>query len=141
MKPIEKIVIDANALLSIVIGGQAARRIVLHPKAPDLYAAVQAYSEVEKYLPILAERKKLNEKLLWSVWNMLPVEILAPPTNGPAWENAWNCLHQRDLDDVPTLALALEHHWPIWSQDKDFEEARDLCHVYSTAELLRILDG
>lgn len=141
MRPIEKIVIDANALLSIVIGGKAARRIVLHPKAPKLFVAMQAYSEVEEYLPILAERKKLNEKLLWSVWRMLPVEALAPSTDGPAWEKARACLHQRDLDDVPTLALALEHHWPIWSQDKDFEEARDLCKVYSTAELLRLLDS
>ncbi|MDI3328747.1 MAG: PIN domain-containing protein [Alicyclobacillaceae bacterium] len=111
MKPIEKIVVDANALLSILIGGKAARRIVLHPKAPKLYVAMQAYSEVEKYLPILAERKKLNEQLLWSIWRMLPVEILTPSTNGPAWEKAWECLHQRDPDDVPTLALALEHHF------------------------------
>ncbi|CAB3395594.1 protein of unknown function [Kyrpidia spormannii] len=36
LKPIEKIVIDANALLSIVIGGKAAQRIVLHLKAPEL---------------------------------------------------------------------------------------------------------
>jgi len=134
-------VIDANALLSIVIGGKAAQRIVLHSKAPQLYVTVQAYSEVEKYLPILAERKNLNEKLLWSVWRILPVEIVAPSTLGPAWEKAWHCLHQRDPSDVPRLALALEYDWPIWSQDKDFKEARDVCKVYSTAELLRILDS
>lgn len=31
---------DANALLSIVIGGKAARRIVAHPKAPAVRVTV-----------------------------------------------------------------------------------------------------
>lgn len=140
MKPIEKIVIDANALLSIVIGGKAARRIVSHQNAPELYVTLQAYAEVEEYIPVLAKRKRLNEELLWSIWRVLPVEALAQPINGQAWDTAWACLHERDPDDVPTLALALERDWPIWSQDKDFEEAKNLCKVYPTAELLRILD-
>ncbi len=140
LRPIEKIVIDANALLSIVIGGKAANRIVTHPKAPELYVTVQAYAEVEKYIPVLAQRKKLNAELLGSIWRVLPVEALESPKNGQAWDTAWACLHQRDPDDVPTLALALERDLPIWSQDKDFEEARGLCKVYPTAELLQLLD-
>lgn len=76
MRPIEKIVIDANALLSIVIGGKAANRIVTHPKAPELYVTVQAYAEVEEYIPVLAQRKKLNAELLGSIWRVLPVEAL-----------------------------------------------------------------
>lgn len=109
MRPIEKIVIDANALLSIVIGGKAARRIVTHPKAPELYVTLQAYAEVEEYIPVLAKRKKLNEALLWSIWRAIPVEALASAKSGQAWDAAWTCLHQRDPDDVPTLTLALEH--------------------------------
>lgn len=140
LRPIEKIVIDANALLSIVIGGKAARRIVMHPKAPELHVTLQAYAEVEEYIPVLAKRKRLNEALLWSIWRTIPVEALAPAKSGQTWDTAWTCLHQRDPDDVPTLVLALERGWPIWSQDKDFEEARDLCKVYSTAQLLNLLD-
>ena len=137
LRPIEKIVIDANALLSIVIGGKAAHRIMTHPKAPELCVTRQALAEVEEYIPALATRKKLNAELLWSIWRLLPVEALESPHSGPAW----NQTHQRDPDDVPTLALALAHGWPIWSQDKDFDEARNLCQVYSTAVLLQLLDN
>ena len=140
MRPIEKIVIDANALLSIAIGGKAARRIVIHPLAPELYVTLEAYAEVEEYIPVLASRKKLNEALLWSIWNTIPVEALTSPKSGQAWDAAWTCLYQRDPDDAPTLALALDRGWPIWSQDRDFEEAESMCKVYTTAQLLQLLD-
>ncbi len=58
LRPIEKIVIDANALLSIVIGGKAANRIVTHPKAPKLYVTMQAYAEVEEYIPCPSPTEK-----------------------------------------------------------------------------------
>ena len=140
LRPIDTIVIDANALLSIVIGGKAARRVVTHRKAPELVVTLEAYAEVEEYIPILAKRKKLNQDLLWAIWRTILVETMVSPKGGQAWDAAWTCLCRRDPEDVPTLALALEHGWPIWSQDRDFEEAKGLCNVYSTANLLTLLD-
>lgn len=141
MKPIEKIVIDANALLSILIGGAAARRILLHPNAPTLYATPDVQREVEKYIPVLASRKKLDESLLWSVWNAIPLINIIVVPHSAAWNQAVAVMERRDPDDVPTLAAAVEHGWPVWSQDRDFEEARSICQVYTTAELLHILDS
>ena len=40
----------------------------------------------------------------------------------------------RDVDDWPTVALALAHSLPIWSQDKDMETVGVI--VYTTGELL-----
>lgn len=141
MKPIEKIVIDANALLSILIGGVAARRILMHKNVPALYVTLDVHREVEKYIPILAHRKKLDEALLWSVWNIIPVMSIIVDSQSDAWNQAVSIIAHRDPDDVPTLAAALEHDWPVWSQDRDFEEARLICSVYTTAELLHILDS
>lgn len=140
MKPIEKIVIDANVLLSIVMGGTGAKRVVMHPLAPQLYVTRDAYREVEEYIPVLSAKKGLSEHTLWSIWHTLPVYLVEVQKDTPAWKQAWNCLHARDQDDVPTLALALSNQWPIWSQDNDFDEARELCTVLRTADLLRLLD-
>ena len=41
---------------------------------------------------------------------------------------------KRDLEDWPTVALALARSLPIWSQDKDMEAAR--VTVFTTGELL-----
>lgn len=142
MKPIAKIVIDANALLSILIGGAAARRILMHPHAPVLlYVTPYVRREVEEYIPILATRKKLDESLLWSLWNTLPLIEMAAEQNSAAWNRAAEVMGNRDPDDVPTLAVALKYAWPVWSQDRDFEEARMICSVYTTSELLHILDS
>ena len=141
MKPIAKIVIDANALLSILIGGAAARRILMHPHAPVLYVTPDVRHEVEEYIPVLATRKKLDESLLWSLWNTIPLIEMAAEQNSSAWNRAVEVMGHRDPDDVPTLAVALRYDWPVWSQDRDFEEARMICSVYTTAELLRILDS
>lgn len=140
MRPIEKIVIDANALLSILIGGAAARRILIHPHAPALYVTPDVRREVEEYIPVLANRKKLDEVLLWSVWNAIALTNVIPDPHADTWDQAVAVMAQRDPDDVPTLAVALEYGLPVWSQDRDFEEARSICSVYTTAELLRILD-
>jgi predicted nucleic acid-binding protein len=43
----------------------------------------------------------------------------------------------RDLDDWPTVALALELGLPVWSQDKDFADAG--VEVFTTGKLLDAL--
>lgn len=141
MKPIAEIVIDANVLLSILIGGPAARRIVMHPLVPAFYVTPDVRREVEEYIPVLAMRKKLDESLLRTLWSSLPLIETAVDRDSAAWNQAFDIMGKRDLDDVPTLAVALEHNWPVWSQDRDFEEARGICSVYTTAQLLHVLDS
>ncbi|HEY8341963.1 MAG TPA: PIN domain-containing protein [Calditerricola sp.] len=145
MRRIEKLVVDANVLLSIVIGGKGARRVVNHPCAPILYATPDVHKEVEEYIPILSENKKLKKKgltlnHLYSVWAFVPVRIAQAPKESEAWNVAKRYLGNRDPDDIPTAALALYLNCPIWSQDKDFDEVRSFLQIYNTGQLIDLLD-
>jgi len=64
----------------------------------------------------------------------MPVGWQSPEAYEPHREEAERRMAQLDPDDWPTVALALARSLPIWSQDKDMEEAG--VTVYTTGELL-----
>jgi len=54
-------------------------------------------------------------------------------------EEAEKRIAARDPDDWPTVALALKHDLPVWSQDKDLADAG--LEVFTTGDLLDALRG
>lgn len=85
-------------------------------------------------MPGLAERRGLDVGLLLAALSVMPVEWQAPEVYEPQREEAERRMRDRDLEDWPTVALALARALPIWSQDKDMEAADVV--VYSTGQLL-----
>lgn len=130
--------VDANCILSAVIGGQAMR--VITAPAADRFAVTQmALAEVAEYLPVLAVKKGLTLPRLQAALALLPLTVYEPPAYAQHMAAAQRLIQQRDPDDVDTLALAFALDAPIWSNDRDFEEATEW-RTFTTARLLGMLD-
>ena len=129
----EPIVVDANPLISALLGG-AAREIVFSGIVM-LYSTQYTLFEVEKFLPRLARRLSLSEVDLLEKYQLLPVIACQPAQYETCLEAANRLIGGRDARDAPVLALALAMKCPIWTEDRDFEDLSDVT-VLRTSELL-----
>jgi predicted nucleic acid-binding protein len=64
----------------------------------------------------------------------MPIEWKASDEYGQFRAEAENRIGRRDPDDWPTVALALSLGLPVWTQDKDLEDAG--VEVFTTGDLL-----
>jgi predicted nucleic acid-binding protein len=126
---------DANVLLAAVLGGRA-RLVLQHPKIREVLSAEATLAEVQEYALILARKKRLSIDLVLLAVASLPVTIRRE-TYANSISEAKRRIGRRDPDDVEILALALYFQIPMWSNDKDFEDAG--VEWYTTEDLLRKL--
>lgn len=127
-----RLAVDANVLLSIAMGGAAAK-LVMRPDF-ELFTTRHTFAETLEYLPILAARKGLRLERMERSLHAVPIQVFAEQTYAPHREEAERRMAQRDPEDVDLLALALHLKVTIWTNDRDFE----VCGVpvISTAQLL-----
>lgn len=136
-----KLAADANVLLAAVLGGRA-RLILGSPEIQETFTAESTFAEVEEYAVVLARKKRLPADLLLLAVASLPVTIVEREAYANSISEAKRRIGRRDPDDVDILALAIQFHIPIWSNDKDFEDSG--IQLYTTEDLLRklgILEG
>ena len=69
------------------------------------------------------ERSALAEDLVLLAVGALPVTVVGRTDYAAAIPEATKRIEPRDPDDVELLALALTFNVPVWSNDKDFEDA------------------
>jgi predicted nucleic acid-binding protein len=93
--------------------------------------------EIARHIPRLAAKRGLDEALLLSALQVMPVEWKPSADYEGQRAKAERRMADRDLDDWPTVALALELDLPVWSQDKDFADAG--VEVFTTGQLLDAL--
>lgn len=136
--PIARLVVDANAILSAAIGGQAIRVFLAQPTT-DFAVTAEALGEVQEYLPKLAEKKRLKAADMLAIVTLLPVRECPRDVYEERIPQAQRLIGDRDPDDVDTLALALALQAPIWTNDNDFEDTG--VTTYTTATLLALLQG
>jgi predicted nucleic acid-binding protein len=131
-----KLAADANVLLSAVIGGRAALAL-RNPQLGEVVTTAHTFAEVEEYAPVLARKRHLPADVLLLAVAALPVEIVERIEYAKKLPQAQRLIGGRDPDDVALLALALHLQIPIWSNDRDFENAG--IEVFTTEDLLRHL--
>jgi predicted nucleic acid-binding protein len=134
LKSIEKLAVDANPILSAIIGGKA-RTVFLNADYTSFYTTVFNFKEVEKYIPILALNRNLPADDLYMALSTLPVHVRDVESYKDTLKTAKSMMKERDPDDVHLLGLALKLACPIWSNDKDFEGLG--IKVYTTLDLIR----
>lgn len=130
----EKLAVDANPILSAIIGG-TARGVFLSSGKTIFYTTVSNYREVEKYIPVLASKRNLPMEDLYMALSMLPITVCDENFYKAKIKKARQLIEKRDPDDMHLLALALILDCPIWSNDKDFIESG--VKVYSTLDLIK----
>lgn len=136
-KNLKRLAADSNVILSAIIG-KAALRVFARAEI-ELITTRFNLLEVEEYLPRLASKYGLDERLLLWQLRMLPVIIFSEKYYRSHASEAARILKGRDPEDIHLAALALKEEVPIWSNDKDFEEFP--LPVYPTAKLMKILEG
>jgi len=134
LKSIEKLAVDANPLLSAIIGGQA-RTVLLNVRKTTFYTTLFNYKEVEKYIPIFSTKRKIRIEDLYLAFSMLPLSVCGEDFHKNKIKQARKMIEKRDPADVHLLALALKLGCPVWSNDKDFYGLG--IEIYSTLDLIR----
>jgi predicted nucleic acid-binding protein len=131
LRGLEKLAVDANPVLSSLLGGRA--RDVFLLEKPLFYTTAFNFREAEKYIPRLAEKRGLRAEDLYLALSAMPITVCEEDLYAPKMRAALRLLGDRDPDDCHLLALALALGCPIWSNDRDFEGCG--VRVYGTAEL------
>jgi predicted nucleic acid-binding protein len=131
-----KLAVDANILLSAIIGGRS-NLVLSHPEIQEALTTEHTFTEVEEYALVLAKKKRLPHDILLLALAALPVTVVSRSQYAKTMPEATKRIGLRDPDDVELLALALHFRIPIWSNDRDFEQRH--IEVFTTERLLRHL--
>jgi predicted nucleic acid-binding protein len=134
LKDIEKLAVDANPILSAIIGGKA-RSVFLYADHISFYTTFFNFKEVEKYIPALASKRSLPLDDLYLALSTLPISVCDVEFYKDTLKKAKNLIGERDPDDIHLLGLALKLSCPIWSNDRDFDDVG--ITVYNTLALIR----
>lgn len=134
LKAPAKLVVDANPIISALLGGTALR-IFWSSVFKELVTTEFTVHEVLSYLPLLAEKVSVPEEILRLTVELLPLTICGKAFYQGRLAEAEKRIGGRDPKDVDLLALALKLRCPIWSNDRDFEGTG--VTLFSTADLLK----
>ncbi len=135
-KPLRSVAADSNVLLSAAVG-HAARRVFERARKLLVVTTEANLTEVQAYLPSMAEAYALDLTEVEEALAALPVKIYSERQYRRRIPQAQRYLQRRDPDDVALAALAFKLEIPIWSNDRDFEGLP--FEVYPTAKLLKVL--
>jgi predicted nucleic acid-binding protein len=136
LKSIGKLAVDANPMLSAIIGGKA-RDVFQFFQSIAFYTTEFNFKEVEKYIPVLSEKRELPLDDLYLALSMLPVSICNQEFYSAKLKQAGKLIGERDVSDIHLLALSLAFGCPVWSNDKDFDGLG--IEVFTTLDLIKRL--
>ena len=129
----ERLVVDANPILAALMGGKA-RRIFFETTVQEFAAPEATIREVRGYIPRMALRLGFGRAVLENALDLLPLTPYAERSYRKSVAEASDRIGSRDPKDIDVLALALHLGFPIWSNDRDFEDAGIGC--FTAARLL-----
>lgn len=136
LNPLKKVAADANVILSAVIGKAALKVFTESPV--EVVTTHLNLDEVQEYMPSLASKYRLEEKVLQTQLKLLPLEVFEREFYQDFLKQAEERIGRIDPDDIDLLALGLKLNIPIWTNDSDFQGLK--IKTYTTAELLKALE-
>lgn len=131
----EKLVVDANPILSTLLSGKA-KRLFFEAGITEFAVTESALNEVNAYLPKMAQKLDVSPAFLRYALDLLPLTVYEPKFYRRSLKKAKLQIAHRDPRDVEILALTLELERPLWTNDRDFEDTT--IQTFTTAELLAI---
>lgn len=136
LNPLKKVAADANVILSAVIGKAALK--VFTESAVEVVTTHLNLDEVQEYMPSLASKYRLEEKIVETQLKLLPLKVFQRKFYQDFLKQAEERIGKIDPDDIDLLALGLKLNIPIWTNDSDFQGLK--IKTYTTAELLKALE-
>jgi len=137
---LSRLAVDANPILSALIGGAALRVFQACPeRVGELATTEHTVREVLEYIPELAKKPRvqkagISEADLYFALVTAPLTIYTRGFYEEELEAAHKEIGERDPEDVDLLALALKLNAPIWSNDQHFRGLK--VKWWTTARLL-----
>jgi len=131
--------VDANAVLSALIGGKASR-VFVEAKGVRFVTTTVVAGEIKEYIPVLAKKKGLSRDVMEAAFSLLGLEIVKKEDYSEQIPLALDLIGMRDPDDVELVALALALNYPVWTNDNDLVELEQV-KTFTTAEILCLLEG
>ena len=132
-----KIVIDANVVISLLIKPGKPKLLL---REFDIYAPEFLFAELEKHQEGIVAKTKLSQTEFEEFLKVLSRIIKTVPRSRFLKHLQQADVISPDPNDVHYFALALHLSSPIWSNDKELKEQKDI-RVYSTKDLLEIKDS
>jgi len=116
----QALILDANILIRAVLGQQVFKLLDKFHDTTAFYAPDDAFSDAEKYLPLIFRKRDID----WGVGAMVLRRLpsLVQCIEFEVYRDFESKARQRirDVRDWTVLAAALALDCPIWSEDQDF---------------------
>jgi len=131
------LVIDSNILFAALLKDSETSNIIFKH---TLYAPEFIFEEFSKHKDYLKGKTKRTEEKFNEIFDLFERNVIIIPKKeiDPFIEKAK--IISPDAKDVPYLALALKLRCSLWSNDKDLKGKQDAIQVYSTEDLIRMID-
>ena len=126
------IVVDANIILSALLGGSA--RFVLFDHRFLFITSSHTIDEVSRYLPYVSKKSGVSVEELSQALGMLPLEIHEKAHYAARYPEAQRMMQDIDSHDSDILALYLTESTYLWSEDKGFEKIQPSIHLLKTKD-------
>jgi len=116
------LVLDANIIIRAVLGERVKKFLINNIEAVDFFTPDTCIKEVEKYLPILFEKRSLSSDLALDIFSKVKplLQVVDKSIYYERAADAQQRIKDRDFFDWPAVATALIFNCPIWTEDKDF---------------------
>lgn len=124
------VTVDANILMSALLGGQPYRLLLDLPFS--FITTERTIWEVKRYIPFLAKKLRSHESDLLTVLESLPIVAYQERDYQHKLVQAGEQIAARDPKDTDILALAVG--CLLWSQDRDFEQTEGIVWL-TTAQM------
>ena len=129
-----KIVVDANIIISALIGGRA--RIILFDKKFEFLTTFHTIKEVEKYIPTISQYSNTSQKEIKDALALLPLKIYRRTYYKNFIKESEKLMKKIDPDDVDILALCLKENTYILTEDKHFDKLSNKIRVLKIKDFL-----
>ena len=118
-----RIIVDANIIISALLGGKP--RFILFDSKFEFVTTPFTLKEVQKYIPLISKKSGVSEKEVKDGLNLLPIKIIPLSYYQEYIKEAKEIMESIDKDDIEIFALYLREKTYLWSEDKDFDKAKN----------------
>lgn len=128
------IVIDANIIISALLGGSA--RFILLKTDYQFITTEYTIREVEKYLYLVENKLKVSHEKIRLALATMSIKVFPDDFYHETYDKANLLIKEIDPKDADVLALALKLNVYLWSEDRHFDQVKDQIRLIKTKDLI-----
>lgn len=122
----EPVVIDASAVVELVLGGPRSSRVSALLRGKEIYAPSLLDAEVLQAIKSLERSKILDAAGAETAFNVLQRSSIQARSLRPLARDAWQLRHKLSIYDAMYVALAASLACPVVTCDRRWHGAGDL---------------